>query len=339
MALSHPPLRFILAAAFGGIALLAALATSLLAGNAASRRVEANQFAMLDTAACPLRRTAGQRHGGALARRADRHPPADDARPGYRAGGPPRHPAPPARYLCRVCPARLRRTGRACGGGQPAAAGRPGRLRPALPARRHARPGGRGRARGADAGQPAGRHDAAPPGRPRGAGAGGGWQPGRRDRRASGLALGGGGGRHAAAGGAGDPHPLAQRARCCWGPRALLGRQLDTAAIRRAPVAFPDGGRLPRRGPADPGLAGLSRARLAGAGAPPGRRWPWRRRRRCSATSCSMASPPPPSPPCSAGSPPPGWPCRCTGWPRPRRGSSGRAAATRCPPAAASPRR
>jgi PAS domain S-box-containing protein len=51
MALSHPPLRFILAAAFGGIALLAALATSLLAGNAASRRVEANQFAMLDTAA------------------------------------------------------------------------------------------------------------------------------------------------------------------------------------------------------------------------------------------------------------------------------------------------
>ena len=51
MALSHPPLRFILAAAFGGIALLAALATSLLAGNAASRRVEANQFAMLETAA------------------------------------------------------------------------------------------------------------------------------------------------------------------------------------------------------------------------------------------------------------------------------------------------
>ena len=51
MALSHPPLRFILAAAFGGIALLAALATSLLAGEAASRRVEANQFAMLDTAA------------------------------------------------------------------------------------------------------------------------------------------------------------------------------------------------------------------------------------------------------------------------------------------------
>ena len=51
MALSHPPLRFILAAAFGGIALLAALATSLLAGDAASRRVEANQLAMLDTAA------------------------------------------------------------------------------------------------------------------------------------------------------------------------------------------------------------------------------------------------------------------------------------------------
>ncbi|WP_165982249.1 PAS domain S-box protein [Dankookia rubra] len=51
MALPHPPLRLILAAAFGGIALLAALATSLLAGNAALRRIEANQFAMLDTAA------------------------------------------------------------------------------------------------------------------------------------------------------------------------------------------------------------------------------------------------------------------------------------------------
>ena len=51
MALSHPPLRIILAAAFGGIALLAALATSLLAGAAAARRVEANQFAVLDTAA------------------------------------------------------------------------------------------------------------------------------------------------------------------------------------------------------------------------------------------------------------------------------------------------
>ncbi|MFC7476643.1 PAS domain-containing protein [Dankookia sp. GCM10030260] len=51
MALSHPPLRLILAAAFGGIALLAALATSLLAGQAASRRVETNQFAMLDSAA------------------------------------------------------------------------------------------------------------------------------------------------------------------------------------------------------------------------------------------------------------------------------------------------
>ncbi|TCZ54287.1 PAS domain-containing protein [Roseicella aquatilis] len=48
---SHPPLRVILAAAFGGIALLAALATSLLAGNAAARRVGANQLAMLDTTA------------------------------------------------------------------------------------------------------------------------------------------------------------------------------------------------------------------------------------------------------------------------------------------------
>ncbi|MDO9709001.1 PAS domain-containing protein [Paracraurococcus lichenis] len=51
MALSHPPLRVILAAAFGGIALLAALATSLLAGDAAARRVEANQLAMLDSLA------------------------------------------------------------------------------------------------------------------------------------------------------------------------------------------------------------------------------------------------------------------------------------------------
>ncbi len=51
MAIPHPPLRVILAAAFGGIALLAALVTSLLAGDAASRRIEANQLAMLDAAA------------------------------------------------------------------------------------------------------------------------------------------------------------------------------------------------------------------------------------------------------------------------------------------------
>ncbi|WP_431267271.1 hypothetical protein [Dankookia sp. P2] len=51
MVLSHPPLRLILAAAFGGIALLAALATSLLAGDAASRRVGANQLAMLESTA------------------------------------------------------------------------------------------------------------------------------------------------------------------------------------------------------------------------------------------------------------------------------------------------
>ena len=51
MALSHPPLRLILAVAFGGIALLAALATSLLAGTEAARRVEANQLGQLETAA------------------------------------------------------------------------------------------------------------------------------------------------------------------------------------------------------------------------------------------------------------------------------------------------
>src|SRR4051794_24129534 len=51
MAIPQPPLRVLLAAAFGGIALLAALVTSLLAGDAASRRIEANQLAMLETTA------------------------------------------------------------------------------------------------------------------------------------------------------------------------------------------------------------------------------------------------------------------------------------------------
>ena len=54
MALSHPPLRVILAAAFGGIALLAALGTSLLAGREATRRLEASQHEVLDAAAARL---------------------------------------------------------------------------------------------------------------------------------------------------------------------------------------------------------------------------------------------------------------------------------------------
>jgi PAS domain S-box-containing protein len=51
MVLLQPPLRVILAAGFGGIALLAALATSLLAGNEAASRIAANQLAVLDSAA------------------------------------------------------------------------------------------------------------------------------------------------------------------------------------------------------------------------------------------------------------------------------------------------
>ncbi|NOG72525.1 PAS domain-containing protein [Roseicella sp. DB1501] len=54
MALSHPPLRVILAVGFGGIALLAALGTSVLAGHEAARRIEASQHEALDAAASRL---------------------------------------------------------------------------------------------------------------------------------------------------------------------------------------------------------------------------------------------------------------------------------------------
>ncbi|MEN0076637.1 MAG: cache domain-containing protein, partial [Paracraurococcus sp.] len=54
MALSHPPLRVILAAGFGGIAMLAALGTSVLAGHEAARRLEASQHEALDAAAARL---------------------------------------------------------------------------------------------------------------------------------------------------------------------------------------------------------------------------------------------------------------------------------------------